>query len=630
MKRIHVILAFHAHEPLWDLPRHLQKTATDRRVAAGVVGESWVRRRIKEGRNVYRDLVAFADKLAAPVVLDATNELLFQLRRHTPGTFRQLQASYRDGTIAPMYVTAHHTHPALLDGEEFLDELRLNREAIHGLLGAPEPRRRGVFFTECSIDSRLVPALEGAGYHYTFCPQLLGRVPFQAPEDADLTYAPFRVGERLVALPRHFPVSQEVWRPLTLRFPERVKYQGFLVGQTPVFADEYLRGEPTPPDADVEHGVEQYAAVLRRAIAEAPDGGLILYLQDLELMDFGEAALQLLAAAWERVIGEGLAHVELTTPERFLDGAPSPGQLPRVEFARASWAPELRPALRSDGHYPPRGAGPFRGVDADREIFAREPFVFWEPGRFPTVIFNWLLDAFGLDRTPAVPAATLVEEEYRLERFPPRVRLPMLARLQKRACNWGWYPEEGLNKRPFLDGYLIAEALRLELGLPRTQPTPRGPLPSWAWDGIGRLPELLVDPRIEYLRFGLERWRDEKGEDPRAALVELDEAGAARRAAALDAERAHAAHTAVLAGGRGRRAAWRELVVALRDYCADFYLALDHIQRAWGKADAEFLITAMYRYLYDLFPPRGPQLLDEVYGRESAVAPVEAEASIDQ
>jgi Glycosyl hydrolase family 57 len=622
VKKVHVILAFHAHEPLWDLPRRLQRTALDRRIASGVLGESWVRRRVKEGRNVYRDLIAFATRLAAPLALDLSNELLHQLRRHTPGTFRQLAASYRSGLLAPVYLAAHHTHPALLEPDEFIDELRLNREAIHGVLGAPEPRRRGVFFTECSVDSRLVPALESAGYHYTFCPALAGRYAWAADRGTpDLAHAPFRVGQSLVALPRHFPVSQEVWRPLTRRFPERVKYQGFLVGQTPVFADEYRSLTPAPPDPDPEHGVAEYAAVLRQAIASAPDGGLIVYLQDLELMDFGEAALELLDAAWRLVIAERTATIELTTPERYLEEhVPDARALPRVRFRAASWAPELRPALRSDGHYPPRGAGPFRGHDADREIFRRRPFVFWEPGRFHASVFGWLLDAFAVDRVPAVSATTLLDEDYRLERFPPRIRLPLLYRLMKRACNWGWYPEEGLAKRPYLDGYLIADALRLELGLPGRAPEPRGPLPFSALEGLRRLPELLVDPRIDYLAFGLERWREERGADPTPALIELDEARAARHTAVLEIARARDAC-------QGSRIRWRELVTALRDHSGAVFLAFDHIQRAWGKSDPEFLITAMYRYLYDLFPPRGPQLLNELLGAppddEEALATVE-------
>ena len=606
------------------MPRHLQRSAPDRRIASGIVGESWIRRRLKEGRNIYRDLIAFADRIGAPVALDATNELLHQLRRHAPSTLQKLAGAYQAGTIVPVYVAAHHTHPALLESDEFIDELRLNREAIHGLLGAPEPMLAGLFFTECSIDTRHVSALEHAGYRYTFAPKLADRYPITVDGEADLQFAPFRIGAELVALPRHFAVSQEIWRPLTLRFPERVKYQGFLVGQTPVFADEYRSGIPHPPEPDEEKGIELYADTLRRALAEAPDGGLIVYLQDLELMDFGEAALTLLGAAWQRVEHEEIARVEVTTPEEFLRHYPgSASDLVRVHFRRASWAPELRPALRSDGHYPPRGAGPFRSFDADREIFFHEPFIFWEPGRFPTETFGWLIDAFGVHRIPHLPAATLFDEEYRIERFPPSARLPLLFRLMRRACNWGWYPEEGMTKRAFLDGYLIAEALRLELGLGRLLPTPRVRLPDWAFEGLRRLPEILIDPRIDAVTFALERWRDERGGDPRPAQLELEEARACRRSAPIEIGRALAAYQMIMTSTPRDHTPWRQLCSALRDYCGALFLTFDHIQRAWGKADPEFLITPMYRYVYDLFPPRGPQILAEIYGHVAEVPPPE-------
>ena len=39
---------------------------------------------------------------------------------------------------------------------------------------------------------------------------------------------------------------------------------------------------------------------------------------------------------------------------------------------------------------------------------------------------------------------------------------------------------------------------------------------------------------------------------------------------------------------------------------------LDHVQRAWGQADPDFLIVPMYTFLYDIYPPKGPDLLDAV------------------
>src|SRR5262249_18116089 len=157
------------------------------------------------------------------------------------------------------------------------------------------------------------------------------------PAGADIHYAPFRVGDKLVALPRHFAVSQEIWRPITLREP-RLKYQGFLLGELPVFYEEYGAGKPTvKPDPNVD-AVERYAGVLRRAIAEAPDGGLVVYVQDLELMDFGEQALTIIDQAWTRVVQDAGAQVAMVSPDdvmRALDAA----ALPRVQLTQATWAP---------------------------------------------------------------------------------------------------------------------------------------------------------------------------------------------------------------------------------------------------------------------------------------------------
>jgi hypothetical protein len=616
-KTVRVILAFHAHEPLWDTPRRLQRGVLDHRIAGGVTGESYIRKRLKEGRNVYRDLVALAESLSAPITLDLSNELGEQLRHELPSTFGELRRAYETRLLRPVYLPAHHTHAALLDPDELLDELRLNEEFIHGLLGAPIPARRGLFFTECSIDQRFITAVEAHGIDFTFCPTLdPEKVDFTLGDpDYDYQYRPFRLGDRLIAFQRHFPVSQEVWRPLTRRFPERVKYQGFFVGEMPVFAEEYRGGDRVGPESDLAAGIEEYASVLRQALSETPDGGLILYLQDLELMDFGEPALELITAAWSKVQREGLARIQFSSAEDVLvDDDISAHHLPEASFHRASWAPEIRPALRSDGHYPPRGAGSYRGVDAGPAIFRKEPFVFWEAGRFITTTLGWLVDSFGFERTPRISARTLFDEDYRIERFPPRIRLPLLLRLSKRACNFGWYPEEGLNKRPYLDGYLICDALLLELRLPGTRPRPKGPLPPFALLGMARLPELIVDTRIGYLQFGLERMREERGVDLQAAFTELDLARAERRRAGDEVAHARDAYQALLGTHFRGAPEWTALLSRLREHLGAVFLALDHLQRTWGHADPEFLIATMYRYLYDVYPPRAPELIAEVYG----------------
>ncbi|MEE8473259.1 MAG: glycoside hydrolase, partial [Dehalococcoidia bacterium] len=97
MKRANVILAFHAHEPLWDLPNELVAMVDDPEIHDAVWGENYVLKRAREGRDVYARLVETAESLGAPVALDATNELLVQLAWYVPETFQDLSAAYKKG-----------------------------------------------------------------------------------------------------------------------------------------------------------------------------------------------------------------------------------------------------------------------------------------------------------------------------------------------------------------------------------------------------------------------------------------------------------------------------------------------------------------------------------------------------
>ncbi len=88
--------------------------------------------------------------------------------------------------------------------------------------------------------------------------------------------------------------------------------------------------------------------------------------------------------------------MRFVTPDEYIDDVRASGaRLPHMRFHQVSWAPEIRLVLRSDGHYPPLHAGPFRGIDNDTEVFRRWPFIFWEPGRFISATFKSLLASFG-------------------------------------------------------------------------------------------------------------------------------------------------------------------------------------------------------------------------------------------
>ncbi|MBI2877750.1 MAG: glycoside hydrolase, partial [Candidatus Tectomicrobia bacterium] len=536
------------------------------------------------------------------------------LQADWPQALEEIKTGFAAGLLYPLYTTAHHTHALFLDDEELTEELRLNQEFLHDLLEAPRPRHPGFFFTECSVRAERLPALQRAGIEYVIFPHLNPRKARYTVSQPDYAYAylPFRVGEGIVALPRHFQVSQEIWRPLTRIDPEKARYQGYLMGAYPVFDTEYRERRYLPCPITLEQGVEEYVGVLREALEAAPDGGLILYIQDLELMDFGDLALNVLREAWRRTLAETPHTVRFVTPDDVLGGL-EPRQLPSVNFEGICWAPEIRPVLRYDGHYPPLEAGELHGIDAVPEIFPDHPFIFWEPGRPMVDLFTWILQAFGFPTTPGVSARILVEEGYQFLQFPPEKRLPLHLRLMKQADNWGWRPEEGRNKRPYLHGFLISDYLLLYLRLyPERLPAPRTAFPPRPFALFRRLPEVLFDSRFGYLDFGLKRYRDEKGLELSEAFAELTHARGARERATMHLDQA-AQVIGQLKPFSSDLALWQELLVALREHCRYTFLSLDRLQRAWGKApDVEFLVMAMYKYLYEIYPPRWPAILEEV------------------
>ncbi len=409
MKTVNVILAFHAQEPLWDLPARVLQTIGDEDVRREAVGnDNWIRKRAEADRDIYADLLALGARLNAPLCLEATNELLMQLRRYMPDTFARLGDAYRSGAVYPIYGNAFHTHIAMLTDDELADELRLNREFLRDVASAPAPRHPGAFPMEGSIDAHKLAGFESAGMEYVIFPNLSERkmrYRFEGlPEGADPTYGAFTIGHGLIALPRHFAISQEIWRPITKMMPERLAPQGYILGKYFVLDEEYRAGHSVDFPISRKQGVAEYAEVVRTALRDCPDGGLLLYIQDLELMDFGDVALDILGEAWAAMRAEAIADIRFVTPDAYIDDIRARGvPLPHMRFNQASWAPEIRLVLRSDGHYPPLHAGEFRGIDNDTEVFRRWPFIFWEPGRFIADVFKSLLRSFGHDSQSRSP-----------------------------------------------------------------------------------------------------------------------------------------------------------------------------------------------------------------------------------
>jgi hypothetical protein len=451
--RTRVLLVLVSHQPLGE--RRLRRDALDARLARGCASTT-------APDDPLRAAIALAEALDGPVTLAVTNERAVRLRRDFPSAFAALSQAYRDRHIRPMYVTAHHTDAALLAPAELADEIRLNQECVHQLLGAPSPLWRGLVLPGGAVESPTVERLETAGIDFVPCPPLdvarMRAAGLTPPERR-----PFRLGERLVGLAREEPLGE-------------VQGDGPRVLQADL-------------DALGAGGVDRLRTMLERP-------GIALVGADELLADV------------------------------------TPPWLPRVA------AEHLEPAARATG-----------------------------VGAFLAPLLAWLVDAFGLERAPRVAAAALFAEEYRLDRLPPRVRLPLLLRATMRGDH---------GARPWLDGYALCDALHTELRLAGVAPQPRGELPSYALVGLLRRCEAALDPALEAAAAAL----GPAGVAERAAHVELARARAERRRADEELAAFGAAYAALQQNGTAAGAArWRELVVRLREHLGAVVIAQDHLRR---------------------------------------------------
>jgi hypothetical protein len=629
MKKVYVVLAFHAHEPLWDFPGQVQALADREEIRSGVTAINYLHKRKEEGRDIYLDLLAMGWRLNIPLCLEASNELLFQLAQTTPETFAKLKTAFHEGALHPILGHAHHTHITLLTEEEIYDELRLNAEFYREVMGVALPVVLGAFPTEGSLDSHKLKAYRRFGLKYLVFPHLHpDKCRYRVltpggeetkPRPAEVVYRPFRLGNGetpagggLLGLPRNFPISQEIWRPVTRMHPKPLRAQGYLLGDYPVFPEEY-RGEARVSfPISHEEGVAEYTRILRDQLDRVPDKGLLLYIQDLELMDFGDAALAIMEEAWQRVIREGKEKILFTTPQEYLEREGYLGEraetLYTVEFDQISWAPEIRPVLRTDGHYPPLGSGEVGGVDVVRDYLREWPLAFWEPGRYFVLLTNFLMDQAGFDLTLPVSAGELKGLEYHPARLAPDLRCRLLGRLMKRACNWGWRPDEARQKRPVAALYIICQELA---GRENLRPRGDWRLTAADWEeairGLAEISRLFLEYRQEYLGGTLENlgWLDAE-QKHRLDRVRRHQENAGQVLLALR-EKADAADPC-----------GQEIALLLKDYCRELFLGTSYLQEVWAQAPAvDELLTGMYHHLYKQVPPRYLRYLHEVYGENS-------------
>jgi hypothetical protein len=258
-------------------------------------------------------------------------------------------------------------------------------------------------------------------------------------------------------------------------------------------------------------------------------------------------------------------------------------------------------------------------VDLETAVFKHLPFVFWEPGRFLINLYGAILDAFGMPRRLAVDAALLHDTRYAVPSFDLKDQIALHYRLMKRACNWGWRPEEGRQKRPFLHGYRLSELL---LGTAPEDSAFAGTRYVHPGDstyvGAERILDFLLGTRFDYLIAGIEEG-GLAGKQKEAALLEIKRGRSHRVVATEFIQRALEASRSVESAATpdGRGEALNRLVRELKGYCREVFVATDHIQRAWGYiSNLDSMVMAMYQHLYEIYPPRFPSMFRELLPEE--------------
>ncbi|MCF8010260.1 MAG: glycoside hydrolase [Clostridiales bacterium] len=623
MKNLYVILAFHAHEMLWDLPeRLLTYLSDDNPMKKSFTDENYLKKRQGEGRDIYTRCSETGDSLGAPMCVEYSNELLVQIRDVMPEVFERLKQDYHRKRLYPLYGHAHHTHVSLLREGEIPQEINWNRQYLHNSMGVPYPKYNGLFPPEDSLKQDELQPVARANIDYVIFPHLDDtKVPFKIRGDEDCKYNPFIIQspqKNILALPRNFPVSQEIWRPITKMKRDEVKAQGYMLGEFAVFDNEYLYGDREEYPITMEDGISMYKDVLLGEMENAPDNGLLLYIQDLELMDFGDIALDILEEAWKRVLEEqkDKYNIHFVTPDEYIDEVAAVRgieNLPVVEFKEICWAPEIRLILRADGHYPPKGVSGVDRYDVYKSGMYEHPHVFWENGKYYCGLFDNLLD--NLEISPDIPVSvkTLDNTEYDIARESLETQAVLYSRLMKRACNWGWRPTEGRQKRPCLLGYLLCSVL-----LKKLEEYPPGmvlsrefkkPGPNY-FVGLCEVLKVFIDSRLNYLRYGLDEYSEEKGVDLSSAYARFEDVNKWKGVALYKAGELYKASQ------EGPEGMHRYLLL-LQEYSQALYMATDHIQRIWGECpEPEYMVDKMYHYLYEVYPPVFPSMLDRIDSME--------------
>jgi hypothetical protein len=609
-KKIYVMLAFHAHKPIRGLCDKLAKDLGDPEFSAIYADAEGAAGVDDDKANVYKELIRFSGAMEIPVALSVTNELLFQIRGSMPETYEALKGAYKEKRIFPIYTFAHNTQMVLIHPDEIINEIKLNREFLHYVLGVPHPQFRGVFPTDGSLDYDKLAGITQATMKFVALPRLDPSITKfkiegdgEGDNEKDVKTFPFWIKKELLAVPINPAVSQGTIRSLMQGNPDVARSHGYLLGDFPVFAEEFMGKDKTTFPIKKENMVSDYTEVLKRAVDECPDGGLILYMQELDPMGLGAQALEVLRESWKAVRDGGGAELRFVTPDGYLaDIKPLERSLPTVTFDQVSQMPGTRAVLQADGLYPPRGVGDYRGVNVPKELYGRWPLIFRQSGCFMVEAVEVIYETLGIHFDIATTASKLADEGYDLSRFEKSLQLAIHLRFIKGAYEWGAaYNEQGQG-----DAYvhLLCISQKIRENYADVLPLTVRPLPG-SLEGMIKSLDILVQGRVYVLREGVGAT---KQEDTQAVEGHL-------KAAEEKARGAKAALEGIMGKGDGQLTV-DELTGALASHARQVILAVGSLKAAWRQcSNTGAMRNFCNKRLHETFPPKFPKLLEEL-GRD--------------
>lgn len=594
MKNVYVILGFHAHEPNKESGNLILQDTADQDIKKAVPFENLIIKNSVLVRDTFLALIQLSKNFNIPVCLAASNEILLQLRNAVPETFTKLREAYQERAIYPIFNFAHEAHVLYLNPEEVIDEIRLNVEFFEEMADVSVSKHagyKGIFPPECSIDGKKIDSFSQAGVDYLIAPHLKDQfINYSVTPQTDPDFSPLQFDNGIAVFSRNHAVSEGLWQVLTRLKPKWAIQEGYLLGEFPVFAEEYLSGKYLKNPLSLQEAIDEYTNILRQVVQEAPENGVICSLQKLDTMNFGEWALGIIGAAWQNIVSENSVQVHFVTPAQILKER-NKNTFPRLKFDEVCWYPENRVIINFDGQYPPLGVSEYNGFKVGEKLWRKWPFIFWEPGRQLTTIFHSLFSSFGYKVTTKLKVRELMQQS--LLGLELEEQFALNLRFIKRATNWVASFDPELQREVFLRAYYICKRMSdLRLDAARFQRISDETLVK-----LDNILEIILGQRISLLQSGIK-----KMEQTKMTAFPLSDA-LLQGAKTWQDKASFALKNAQNLNRSGKNSG--ELLKALAECFKDVFLSLDSIKRVIkDMPEKEFVFTEIYKQLYKSFPPK--------------------------